>query len=513
MKKMKNTIKFIAMALTALMLLVIGANAAPVITDVSIDKSGVEDVVLVSFVNTNTTSGIYTGLSFQIEGLGTVKNMGILTIDTNQILQYKLSDVTDSLNLLKQGSTYNLIVRSDNSVRAKSFLYGSFKDTTGLGLVLDSIKVNGEEVQASNTLQVMNGETLKVNLKVSALSNFDNARFTVFIEGYEHSPIVASTDIFSVIAGKTYVKSLDIKLPSDMNSLQDYKLRITGANDLSGITYKDFSVYVDTQRNRVDILDLIMTPSSAVEAGQNIVASVRMKNRGQKSQSSVKVTVEIPELGISESSYVSNLNNLETITSGDMLLFVPVSAKAKSYDVKVTLQYNDGYSGNVKTYPITVVAAKQVVEKNLLVNLKDNVNLVAGVTTSFPVVIANPNSNSRAISIASANNAWATVEVSPSLAMVKGGDSQTFTVSVTPKAAIAGTNSLSLDVKDAGNVISAVKVSTYVAPSSKISWTNLVLVVLLIVAIIVLLSIVIKIAKKRNDDDGDEELTSSKEYY
>ena len=457
------------MALIMLFVMMVGANAAPQITEVNIDKTSGEDIVLVSFINTNTTSGIYTGLAFKIDELGTTKDFGVIKVDTNQVLQYKLSDITDSYNLLQKGNTYKVVVSSTVNTMAKSFLFGEFKSTQGLDVIIDKVEVNNEVILEADTIQVMNGETLKIDLKISALSNLENARFMAYVEGYEHSPILSSTEIFSLVAGKTYIKSMEIKLPTDMNSLQDYRLRISGANDLSGNTYKDFLIYVDTQRNRVDILDLVMTPSSGVEAGQNIVANVRMKNRGQKSQDSVKVSVEVPELGIKESSYTSNLNSDGTVTSDDMLLFIPEETEANTYEVKVSLTYNDGYTTTTKSYPINVVAAKVVVSENLLVNFKDNVNLVAGKTTTLPIVVANSNSDSKPISIGTLDNTWADVEVSPSLAMVKGGDSATFVVSITPKASISGQKELALNIKDGSNVISDVTLKTYVDPSSKIS--------------------------------------------
>ncbi len=512
MKLLKNLIIVFA----SLFALVGLAFASPItVNDVNIQDVNGEYMVLVSLDNANVASGAYVELNFKIEELGTSKTIEGIKVDSEetQDFLYNLRDITDSYDLLKKGNTYRLTVTSsDGGSVSESFLFGTEQTTSGLGLILDNVKVNSEDV-AGDVLTVMNGEEVTVSLRFTAQSDFDNARIMAFIEGYEHSTIVDSTDIFSVVEGKTYVKTLTLNLPSDMNSEQNYKLRITGANDLSGITYKDYDIYVDTQRNRVDVLDLVMTPSSGVEAGQNIIANVRMKNRGQKDEDSVKVLVEIPDLGVKESSYVSNLNSNEVATSDDMLLFIPENAEAGQYTVKVTLSYNDGYDESTQEYTLNVLAPKTVAEKNLIVSFANNVDLVADEAKTFDVVIANPNSESKPISITSLDNAWADVEVSPSLAMVKAGDSQTFTVKVTPKAAIAGEKELVLTVKEGANVVSDLKVSTYVAPSSSsnINWVNVALAVLLIIAIIVLISLVLSIAKRKGNDDDEDD--SSEEYY
>jgi len=357
----------------------------------------------------------------------------------------------------------------------------------------------------------MNGESLVISLRMSAQENFDDARLMAFVEGYEHSTLVASTEIFAVKNGISYVKTLTINLPTDMKSEKNYKLRIVGANDLSGLTYKDYTLYIDTQRDRVDVLDLVMTPSSGVEPGQNLVSNVRLKNRGQQSQESVKVTVEVSELGVKESSYLSNINPNEVATSDDMLLYVPEDAKAGEYVAKVTLSYNDGYTDSTKNYPFTVVSSKSFVEKSLLVSFKNNLDLTAGTAKTFDVVIANPNSASKPISLASVDNVWADVEVTPSLAMVKAGESTTFKVTVTPKTAVSGEKELALSVKDGAKSISEIKVSTYIAPSSGINWVNVALALLLIIAIIILLALVVTIAKRRNNNDDDS--SSTEEYY
>ncbi len=483
------------------------------VEDVKVNLVNDNYMVLVTLANADNTTGVYDELSFEVQELGTSKNLGAVKVDSSQkVVTYNLEDVTDSFNLLKKGEAYRLIVSTSNNSMTETFFFGSVKDTTGLDLILEDVEVNGDELNDLDLLQVMNGETLNIKLRFSAQADFDDARIMAFVEGYEHSPIVANTEIFSVKDGTTYVKTLSIELPADMDSQKDYKLRIIGANDLSGLTLKEYTLYVDTQRHRVDVLDLVMTPSSGVEPGQNVIANVRLKNRGQQSQDSVKVSIAVPELNIVESSYVSNIDFDEVVTSDDMLVFVPEEAAAGQYEVLVSLSYDDGYTMTTEAFTMNILSPKLEAEKNLLVSFKDNVDLVAGEATTFEVVVANPNVDSKPISIVGLENAWSDVEVSPSLAMVKAGDSATFNVKVTPKSAVEGEKVVTLAVKEGANTISELTINTYVEGKTQVNFVNIALAVLLVIAIIILLSLVITIAKRRNEGN-DDDMSSTEEYY
>jgi uncharacterized protein YfkK (UPF0435 family) len=514
-RKMMALKKSLIVALLLVATLFSSVFADPVeITEVNIQSDNGDYIVLVSMRNLNATSGSCEPLRFTIEELGTSVDIANCNVQfTNEVRTFNLRQLTDSYDLLKKGETYMLTVENSISSKSKAFLFGTERDTSGLGLIIEQVSVNGLELRDVDVLQLINGEQVRIDIRFSALESFEDARLRAEIEGYEHSTITDSTSIFSVVEGKTYVKTIVLNLPADMNNLKDYKLRIFGANDLSGLTFKDYTVYVDTQRHRVDVIDLVITPSSGVEPGQNVIANVRLKNRGQKSQDSVKVSVAVPSLGIVESSYVSNLDNNEVVTSDDMLLFVPSDAKAGQHEVLVTLSYADGFTKTEEAFTMTILSSKIVEEQNLLVSFKDNVDLRAGEQMTLEVVIANPNVDSKPISIVPVDNTWADVEVSPSLVMVKGGESTVFNVKVTPKDTIEGERTFTLAVKEGSNTISEITVNAYVEGGQQINWVNIALAVLLVIAIIILLSLVITIAKKKGEDKRDDDYSSTEEYY
>jgi len=371
---------------------------------------------------------------------------------------------------------------------------------------LEKVEINGHLMSDDDTISVENGDTLDIEVELEAKVSSDTNRIRVWLNGYEHDALLDTVGPFSAKQGKTTFKTLSINLPSDMISQEDYTLKI----EVEGIV-KEYELYVDTQRHRVDTLDLIMTPSYGVEAGQNVIAEVRLKNRGQKDQETVKVTINIPELGVSGSGYVSNLDNTESVSSDEILLFIPENAEAGEYDVIVETKYNDYYSNTKSTFKMSVLASKVVEEKSLIASLKKNIDLVAGETYDLSVIIGNENEASKPVSIVSGENNWAYVEVVPSFAMIQGGTSANYIVKVTPKSDISGEKILTLDVKEGTSVISSLKVNAYVE-KEETNVVNLVLGALLVIAIIVLISLMVSISRKKNNGEKDE-FSSNEEYY
>lgn len=494
-----------------------------VIKDLKVENKRGEYVALVTLENTNGNNLVVEKLYATIDEINKKEDLGVFEVSNGtKTFQINLNTL-DSYSQLKKGEEYTLTissgVQSGASVETSlndMFLYGKTSDSEGLDLIVEKVEVNDDELLDGESLQVLNGETIEIDLRFSALSsNVEDARFRAYIEGYEHdseNPIMTSTEIFDLKAGKTYTKKMVLRLPSDMDSQADYKLRITGANSLSGLTYKEYKLYVDTKRHRLDIISIITTPNNGVEPGEPLIASVRFENRGQKAQDSVKVSIAVPELGLEEYDYVGNIDPDEAKTSSDLFFTIPEDVKAGQYEVVATLSYNDEYEKTVEKSTITIMSPNVEEEKNLLVSFSNNVELVGGEQNTFQVVVANPNQVSKPISITPVDVVWADVEVTPSLKMVSGGDSAEYVVKVTPKDSIAGEKSLSLLVKDGGESTNEITVSAYVK-ADNINWVNIALGVLLVIAIVILLSLVVTIARKKNNDENNDENSSTEEYY
>lgn len=498
------------------------AYANITVESVNVQEVNGEYVATVLLENANTSLGVDARLSFEVSGIVSQEYVTVNTASSTQ--SFELVDVLSNYDDLVVGNSYVLTVSAENSSDSEPFVFGTIAEDSGLPVSITTIRVDGTTLLDSSSLSVDNGDVLEIQVSYLGQKDADNARFRAEIEGYEHSTITDATNLFSVVKGVSSSKALTLRLPSDMESQKEYILRIYGSNDLSGLTYKEYSLYVDTQRHRVDISDLVMSPETGVEAGQAVIANVRVTNRGQKVQDSVKVVIEVPQLNIRASSYVSNLDIGEAITSEDMYLGVPTDARAGVYTANVFTQYNDGYTQSQATFDFVVLASSDAGNDRLIISADADSKIVAGETSTVQIVVGNPSSQSKAISVVPTNMDWATVDVDPSFGMVQAGADKSYNVKVTPYGDVRGTQTLGLLIKEDNVVIQELSIPVVFEESAKeeksgFNWLNVVLIALIVLLIIVLLILLISLLKGKNNENNnnvyvnDEEHDSADEYY
>lgn len=516
---MVKSFKFLLIMMAAL--LSFGAISADPITVASLNVQEVSGnyVATVQLENANVTSGEDADVEFSLNG---VVSKEAVTVDTASSTQtFELSEVLSNYDDLVVGNSYVLNVAVGSSSDSEPFVFGTVAEESGLPVSITSVKVNGAKVNDYSSVSVDNGETIDIDISYLGQKNADNARFRVEIEGYEHATLDDSTSLFTVKKGVSSSKSLSLNLPSDMDSQEEYVLRIFGSNDLSGLTYKEYSLYVDTQRHRVDISDLVMSPETGVEAGQAVIANVRVTNRGQKVQDSVKVVIEVPELNVRASSYVTNLDLDESITSEDMYLGVPSNAAAGVYTANVYTQYNDGYTQSQAKFDFVVLASSDAKNNRLIISAGNIEELVAGKESTVEIVVGNPSSQSKAISVVPGNMDWAKVDINPSFAMVQAGADKTYQIEVTPYNDVRGTQTLSLLIKEENDVVKELNIPVVFEEAEEeagMSWLHIVLIALIVLLIVVLLILLISLLRGRKDESNDsfvadEEHDSADEYY
>ncbi|MCH8519823.1 MAG: hypothetical protein LAT82_03645 [Nanoarchaeota archaeon] len=518
---MVSSVKFL-MTMIAVMLSLVFVNAAPfTVESMNVQNVNDEYVVTLTMQNENVSSGVFTDVFFEIEGVVTRQSVTVDQASSTQT--FKLNDVLSNYNSLVVGNSYRLTVEVGNTSVSQSFVFNTMAEESGLPVSISSVEVNGARLNDFSSLSVQNGGVVDITVSFIGQRDADNARFRADIQGYEQAILQDSTNLFRVRQGVASTQTLRINLPADMNSQREYILRVYGSNDLSGLTYKEYSLFVDTQRHRVDIVDLVMSPSTGVEPGQAVISNVRVNNRGQQNQGTVKVIVEVPELQIRAESYLTNLNVGEARTSEDMYLGVPRDAKPGRYTANVITQYNDGYTQSKTEFDFIVLAPLQVSDSRLIISTGNIGQLEAGKTTSFDVVIVNPTSQARAISIVPNDMSWASVNVAPSISAVAAGSDRTFRVDVTPTSNAQGTQTLRLFVRDENNVVQEISIPVSVqesqdSTSTSWNWVNIALIVFIIVMLLILLLLLIAVLRGRNSNESstdsiDSEHDEADEYY
>jgi uncharacterized membrane protein len=367
---------------------------------------------------------------------------------------------------------------------------------------IDDITLNENAV---NRLSLERGHNYDVRVRFTAEADLRDVQIRTFLSGYEFSDIDDihdKTPLFDVQNGVTYVKKLNLKFPNDIDE-DDYKLRIIITDRFNEEITLNYNLKVDVPRNSLVIEDVIFSPSNSVRAGSALLAKVRVENRGQQDQNDVKVTVSIPQLSVSGTAYI------EEVDSGDdeeeteeIFIRVPKCTPAGNYDVTIDVEYQqlhrkvstkrtiavleDDTCKEDKTAPTTIQIGSQTI------------NVIAGQMATFPITLTNTGKKSQSFTINVQSNEVASVTITPSnLVVVPAGQTQqVFVNAQVNEKASAGAHQLAATIQN-GDSTQQVNLNLMVT-NSQVGTKRIVEVVLIaLVIILVVIAIVLGISYVR----------------
>ena len=404
-------------------------------------------------------------------------------------------------------------------------------------LQVSSVKVNGDEVNLlssadlqGNTVDtvggvsVEEGETLKVRVGLEALGHVEEVQVEAEISGYEFSdtePVQDSSPIFDiegVPAGTTRHVDLELNLPKQLEK-DRYLLRVRVTDkdntDLTGYVV----LQLEPKRHGLDIKDVVFSPGTTVKAGRSLLTSVLLENFGDKDEKNVKVTVEVPQLGIKASEFVDQVktddHNVDYEDVPEMFLAIPSTAAEGDYDVKVSAQFKDLRDTVSKTFSIHVMPNEmfQKTEKLVLAVGPETQSVAAGKTATYAVALTNAGTASKAYTVEAVTGNWATAKVSDNLVVLDAGKSKVVYVEVTAAAdAAAGEHATAVSVKSGEDVLQTVSFKANVvasAPAQTVSLRNgLEIALIVLVVLLILIGLVIGFSRMRKDEEGEQ-----KSYY
>ncbi len=384
-----------------------------------------------------------------------------------------------------------------------------------------TVKVNGDDILAGATLAVEEGQKIDIRMPITAKTdNVKNVEIDAQISGYKESEnfesIQDSTTLFDVQSGTTKYVSLELNLPKKLEN-DKYFLRVR-VSDKNTASYElDVPLQIEPKRHSVGVTDVSFSPSNSIKAGKSLLATVLLENDGNKDEKNVKVTVAIPELGLSASEYVDVLktdnSNVGYEDVPEMFLPIPASAAAGDYKVKVSVDYNNFKDQIVKEQMVKVVAneAAQGTSKLVLAVGPETQPVSAGKTATYGVALTNTGSSSKAYMISAMAGDWASVSVSESLVVLEGGKNKVVYVEVTPNVdAAQGEHVLSLSVKSGSDVLETVPLkATVVAPqkaaSASISLRNgLEIALVVLVVLLVIIGLIIGFSRLKKDEEEEK---------
>lgn len=244
------------------------------------------------------------------------------------------------------------------------------------GYSISDITINGLQ-SASETIYAERGETLDIAVKLNATADVSDVRIKAWIGGYEFGDVQYKTGIFDVESGVNYIKKLNLEIPDDIDASKDYTLNIEVYDDQDQYEANTITLRIQETRHLLKIQDVILRPSTEISAGKTLFATVRVENTGDRKEEDIKVTVSIPELGISNRDYIDELvaeessgDDEETSASSNQIyLTIPSDAKTGTYNLKVDVEYNKGHDIVSKTEIVNVKGVEQVKESKTLISI------------------------------------------------------------------------------------------------------------------------------------------------
>ncbi len=234
---------------------------------------------------------------------------------------------------------------------------------------IDDHKINPDQ---TNRLDVVRDSKVEIEVTLEASDNVDDVEVEVMVSGFEHNQDKRLSDHigpFDMDANVTYRKTLHITFP-DLVDEDDYKVRVIVTDRNGREVIENYNVKIDVPRHEIKIVDALFTPSRHVQAGQALLTVVRVENFGEKDEKDVKVTVSIPDLGISASDFIEEVEAEEEAQSEQLYLKTDKCAKPGVYDMVIQASYNDGFDREAVEGQIEILKNPACVQNESMVEVQ-----------------------------------------------------------------------------------------------------------------------------------------------
>jgi uncharacterized membrane protein len=388
-----------------------------------------------------------------------------------------------------------------------------------LPITIDEVKVDGTELQpdATNRLSIDRGEEFDIRITLSGTALHEDIVAQALIAGYEHDDSGLSDIVgpFKVEANTTYTKKLTLTLPEDIDE-DSYKLRLMFTDRNSEEVIENFNLKIDKERHDVVVDDIILYPQNTVDAGSALLVTVRAENFGDKDEDDVRVRVSMPELGVSATDYIDEIESDDTEETEELYLRIPRETPAGDYELKAVIEFNDQHDSVEKSIIVHVEGDETYVAttapKTLITIGSTLENVEAGQSVIFPVTIANSGRTDTAYTMqVTGAQDWSEVKISPTTTQViEAGTSKAFYLSIAvDKDASAGPHVMTATVTAGDATVEEVALTVDVTEKKGGIGKALGIALIVVLAILVLFGIVAGISRMR----ADEDYVSNQETY
>ncbi len=387
-----------------------------------------------------------------------------------------------------------------------------------------TMKVEVEGVENPNLVNINRGDKLNVRVELLGGNTLaKDVRVKAWINGYEFGDIEDETSIFDVKPNVTYVKNLVLNIPNDISASKKYNLHIEASND-QDTTNRIIPIQVEAKRHSLNFVDVIFNPGLNVRNTQPLFVTVRLENLGDKKEEDIRVEASIPELGISQRTFINELvthenddidSNKQTSESSDTLLLDLSNVQPGTYTLRVKADYNRGHDSIVQAYLLTVTGAQVStggVQDAMVQAAKSSMDISSGGSAIYTFSVANLGDKIRTFNFeVTGQEFWANAQAEPMSVTVLPGSTKDVLVTVNARSdADAGNKIFTVRVKEGSNVVKELQLNANVKAEQPIvdnvsslkSGLEIGFVVLLV--ILVILGIILAVNKLKGKEEGGE---------
>lgn len=304
---------------------------------------------------------------------------------------------------------------------------------TGCGVVCNVANDILDDVDFEDEVAPEEELDVEISLDNQESQKFFDVQLKVWIEDENGDRLGdrEETDEFDLSIDEEEEETLTIEIPDDADEGM-YTLYLRANSDEGCLFEETYELEITRDEDSLKIDKVGF--DSQIEGGDDFNVAVTMLNNGQNDQEDVKVTVELRELGLSQTSQYFDIEEDEKITQY-FTLTVPEYVNEGEYTLEIVAESDEVTAE--KEYMIKVLGEQVIVEPEVsaeLSVLQATKTLAAGTGDIFRITVMNTGDEMETFSFkAAGTTGWATHSIEPGIATIEAGDSEDVYLYVSPK--------------------------------------------------------------------------------
>lgn len=364
------------------------------------------------------------------------------------------------------------------------------------------------------------GSTIEVKTSFTANSDLEEATVHTWLTGH-HEDMEAETNEFDIFSGNTYVKTLNLKIPDDLDARDEYTLyvQIEHKQQLSGIDEAEVDTEVQRIANILDILSIELYDSNNLhrnefEAGDTIYAEVIVKNRGNYEAEDVYVRVSVNELGIKRTAYLGDLEPYDSDNDEDskeitIALELPTNIKAGTYTFEAYAYNNEVSDREIRNIDILGYKEEQEQQRPGKVEIVTQISsneIEQGKGAVYTLLVANFGTTTQNFLVETiGTEGWATTTITPLAFTLAPGQSKLVNIYLAAsEEAVEGEHVFSVRISYGNEMKQQSLVANVTKSGVKIDWKTILMIIGIVLAVAIIVLLIVLLTTKHEKTEAVE---------